>query len=389
MALRLAADSREDAEFRATFRGWLARELPNEYRHWGARPPNEIIVDWHKRLYRGGYVAPHWPKKYGGSELPITQQAIVREELALAGAPELMCQGLQHIGPLLMACGNEEQKKRHLPPILPREIDWAQGYSEPNSGSDLASLRTRAELKGDRFIVNGQKIWTHGAMHADWIFFLARSDPEAKPQAGISFLLSDIRAPGITVRPIRTIADDDALAEVFFDNVEVPAENLVGKLHDGWRVANVLLSTERISGGTPSSVIEAFERLKAVARTTGMDADPVFRDRMAQAEIDLLAVRAGYQHAVGIVAAGEPLGADVSFLKSYQAELLQHICDLMLEAAGAIGIERGWLETPDGRMQISQLYRQVRRATIYGGSNEIQKNIVARRVLDLPSWRGG
>jgi alkylation response protein AidB-like acyl-CoA dehydrogenase len=383
----LSVDSPADAEFRATFRAWLKRELPQEYCYWGARPPNEIVSEWHKRLYRGGYVAPHWPKKYGGAELPVSQQAIVREEQALAGAPELMSQGLLHIGPLLMICGNEDQKKQHLPPILPRDLDWAQGYSEPNSGSDLSSLRTRAVLDGDHFVVNGQKIWTHGAAHADWIFFLARTDPDAKPQAGISFLLSDIRAKGITVRPIKTIADDDALAEVFFDDVRVPVTNMVGELNNGWHVANVLLSRERTGGGTPTNAIEAFECLEEMARHTGMDKDPAFKDRLAQLEIDLMSCRAAFRTAVQVAAAGESIGPEVSILKIVGADIQQRIVDLMLEAGGALGIETAWQELGGRRMQISQLYRQARRATIYGGSNEIQRNIVSRRVLDLPSWR--
>ena len=315
---RLRADSPEDAEFRATFRAWLERELPAEYCFYGERPPNEVVVDWHKRLYRGGYVAPHWPKKYGGSELPITLQAVIREELAYAGAPELMSQGLGHIGPLLMVCGNEEQKKKHLPPILPRDIDWAQGYSEPNSGSDLTSLRTRAVLDGDRFVVNGQKIWTHGAAHADWIFMLVRTDPDAKPQAGISFLMCDIRTPGITVRPIKYHRRRRRAGRGVLRRRARAGENLVGELNNGWYVANVLLSKERLGGGTPSAAIEAFERLKAVAKLTGLDRDPAFRDRMTQNEIELLTIRAAYAHAVGLSAAGKELGPDVSFLKVAQ-----------------------------------------------------------------------
>jgi alkylation response protein AidB-like acyl-CoA dehydrogenase len=387
MQIRFREDSPEDAAFRAEFRGWIAKNLPDDWRGYGTRPPKDTVMAWQRRLWEGGYVAPHWPKEWGGSERPFSQQVITKEELALARAPEISGQGLNHIGPLLMQFGTDAQKREHLPKIPPGERIWCQGYSEPNSGSDLTSLRTRAELDGDHFVVNGQKIWTTWAHHADWIFMLVRTDPDAKPQAGISFILADMRTPGITPRGIRTIADDDELAEVFFDDVRVPLTNLVGKLNDGWRVANALLAHERLGSGSPQMGFDALERVRQVARATGADSDPAFRDRLAQAELDVLAYSALYSHAVELVSSGHELGSEASLLKITGSETLQRTCDLMLEAAGAYGAEDGWIETEDGRMQISTLYRQVRRASIYGGSNEIQRNILARRVLDLPSWR--
>jgi len=387
MKIQFRADSPEDAAFRAEFRAWLARELPAEWRGWATRPPKDAVMAWHKKLYAGGYVAPHWPKKWGGSERSFTQQIITKEELALARAPEISGQGLNHIGPLLMHFGTEAQKEQHLKKIVSGEIIWCQGYSEPNAGSDLTSLRTKAALDGDHFVVNGQKIWTTWAHNADWIFMLVRTDPDAKPQAGISFILADMKTPGITPRAIKTIAGDDELAEVFFDNVRVPVKNLVGKLNDGWKVANALLANERLGSGSPQMGFDILERIRQVAKTTGADQDAAFRDRLAQVELDTLAYAALYSHAVQVVASGGDIGAEASLLKITGAEQLQRNADLLMEAAGGYGAEDAWLETEAGRMQISGVYRQVRRASIYGGANEIQRNILSRRVLDLPAWR--
>ena len=387
MPIQFRVDSPEDAEFRARLRAWLARELPDEWRGWAARPPKEIVMAWQRKLHAGGYVAPHWPRKWGGAELPFTQQIVVKEELALARAPEISGQGLNHIGPLLMQFGSEEQKQRHLPKIPPGEIIWCQGYSEPNSGSDLTSLRTRARIEGDHFVIDGQKIWTTWAHYADWIFMLVRTDPDAKPQAGISFILADMRTPGITPRGIETIAGDDELAEVFFDNVRVPVANLVGKLNDGWRVANALLANERLGSGSPQMCFDVLERVKQVAKKTGAADDPAFRDRLAQVELDTITYAALYAHAVQVVASGGDIGPEASLLKITGSEQLQRNADLLMEAAGALGGQTGWVETEAGRMQVSGMFRQVRRASIYGGSNEIQRNILSRRVLDLPAWR--
>jgi len=388
MKIQFRADSPEDAAFRAELRAWLARELPAEWRGWAARPPKDVVMAWHRKLHAGGYVAPHWPRKWGGSERSFTQQIITKEELALARAPEISGQALNHIGPLLMQFGTEEQKRQHLPKIPPGETIWCQGYSEPNAGSDLTSLRTRAAIDGDHFVVNGQKIWTTWAHNADWIFMLVRTDPEAKPQAGISFILADMKTPGIKPRGIETIAGDDELAEVFFDDVRVPLTNLVGTLNDGWRVANALLAHERLGSGSPQMCFDVLERIRQVARATGADADPTFRDRLAQVELDTIAFTALYSHAVELIASGGDLGAEASLLKITGSEQLQRNADLLMEAAGAFGAEDGWIATEGGRMQVSGMFRQVRRASIYGGSNEIQRNILSRRVLDLPSWRG-
>jgi alkylation response protein AidB-like acyl-CoA dehydrogenase len=276
-----------------------------------------------------------------------------------------------------MQFGTEAQKEQHLKKIVAGEKIWCQGYSEPNAGSDLTSLRTKAVLDGDHFVVNGQKIWTTWAHNADWIFMLVRTDPEAKPQAGISFILADMKTPGIRPRGIETIAGDDELAEVFFDDVRVPVSNLVGKLNDGWKVANALLANERLGSGSPQMGFDILERIKQVARSTGAMDDPAF-----------VAYAALYAQAVQVVASGGDIGPEASLLKITGAEQLQRNADLLMEAAGGHGAEDDWFETKDGaRLQISGSFRQVRRASIYGGSNEIQRNILSRRVLDLPAWR--
>ena len=223
-------DSPDEATFRTEVRAWLEANLPAALRGRTNRPPPSELMPWYRMLSRKEWIAPHWPKQYGGMGATLNEQIIMTEELARVGAPQLPAQGLNHIGPILIEFGTEGQKAKHLPPIIAGTVIWAQGYSEPGAGSDLASLASRATLDGDHFVVNGQKIWTTWGQHSDWMFALVRTDPLAEPRhAGISFLLLDLHSPGITIRPIRTIAGDDEFSEVFFDNLVVPAENLVGK----------------------------------------------------------------------------------------------------------------------------------------------------------------
>jgi len=385
MPIRFTEESQEDQAFRAEVRAWLEETVPEDLRGMSTRPPFDRGYQWFLKLVKKGWVAPHWPRKYGGMEATLSQQIILREEFARIGAPEVSAQGLNHIGPLLMAHGNEEQKAYHLPRILSGEINWCQGYSEPNSGSDLASLRTRAELDGDHFVINGQKIWTTWAHHAQWMFALVRTDPDApRKQAGISFILIDLKTPGITIRPIRTIAGDEEFAEVFLDNVRVPASNIVGAVNDGWRVANSLLAHERLGSANAPTCYDALDRIKKVARATGVMDDPAFRDRIAEAEIDLTALAAIYTHAISLTSAEQSLGPESSIMKIVGTETLQKLADLLVEAAGGHGADLDRIETPDGPIDVATLFLQVRRVTIYGGSSEIQRNIVSKRVLGLP-----
>ena len=378
-------DSPDEAAFRTEVRAWVEANLPATLRGRTNRPPPAELMPWYRALSRKGWIAPHWPKEYGGMGATLNQQIIMTEELARVGAPQMPAQGLNHIGPILIEFGTEAQKAKHLPPIIDGSVIWAQGYSEPGAGSDLASLATRATLEGDHFVVQGQKIWTTWGHHSDWMFALVRTDPQAQPRhAGISFLLLDLHSPGIRIRPIRTIAGDDEFSEVFFDNVIVPAENLVGKLNDGWRIANALLGHERLGTSNPQYALIALDRIKTMARATGVMADPAFRDRLAAASINVTALAALFSHAVELTNRRQSLGSDSSIIKIAGSELLQQLNDLMIEAAGSDAVMENPIPTDFGTVDVSTSFLQVRRATIYGGSSEIQRNIVARRVLNLP-----
>src|SRR3954468_20985822 len=379
-------DTPAEAQFRSEVRTWLEANLPLALRGRTARPPPAELMPWYQTLSRKGWIAPHWPRQYGGMSATLNQQIIMTEELARVGAPQMPAQGLHHIGPILMEFGSEAQKAQHLPPIIAGTVIWAQGYSEPGAGSDLASVSTRATRTGDHFVVKGQKIWTTWAHHADWIFALVRTDPQAQPrQAGISFLLIDLRSPGVKVRPIMTIANDDEFAEVFFDDVIVPAENLVGKLHDGWRIANALLGHERLNTSNPQFSLIALDRIKTMAKATGVIADPAFQDRLAAASINVTALSAMFSHAVELTNQRQSLRPEVSIIKIYGSELLQELNDLLVEAAGGHATADSPIETNFGAVDAAIPFLFSRRVTIYGGSSEIQRNVLPRRVLNLPN----
>jgi alkylation response protein AidB-like acyl-CoA dehydrogenase len=379
-------DTPAESHFRNEIRTWLEANLPLALRGRTVRPPPAELMPWHQALSRKGWIAPHWPKHYGGMGATLNEQVIMTEELARIGAPQLPAQGLNHIGPILMEFGTEAQKARHLPPIIAGTVIWAQGYSEPGAGSDLASLSTRATLEGDHFIVRGQKIWTTWGHHSDWMFALVRTDPHAQPrQAGISFLLIDLCSPGIRIRPIKTIAGDDEFSEVFFDDVVVPAENLVGELNDGWRIANALLGHERLASSNPQFPLMALERIKTMARASGAIADPAFQDRLAAASINVTALSALFNHAVELTNNKQSPGPESSVIKIFASELLQTLNELLVQAAGGHASTQNPITTNFGVVDIAAPFLQSRRVTIYGGSSEIQRNVLARRILNLPS----
>ncbi len=379
-------DTPEEAEFRKEVRTWLEANLPVALRGRTTRPPPAELMPWYRTLSAKGWVAPHWPKQYGGMGATLNEQIIMTEELARIGTPQLPAQGLNHIGPLLIEFSSEAQKARHLPPIIAGTVIWAQGYSEPGAGSDLASLSTRATLEGDHFVVRGQKIWTTWGHHSDWMFALVRTDPQAQPRhAGISFLLIDLHSPGIRIRPIKTIAGDDEFSEVFFDDVIVPAENLVGKLNDGWRLANALLGHERLGTSNPQYPLMALDRVKTMARATGVMSDPAFQDRLAAASINVTALSALFSHAVELANQKQSPGPESSIIKIFGSELLQSLNELLLEASGGHAVAIDPVATELGDVDVSTSYFLSRRVTIYGGSSEIQRNVVARRVLNLPN----
>ena len=379
-------DTPAEAKFRMDVRTWLEANLPVTLRGRTARPPPAELMPWYHTLSRKGWIAPHWPKQYGGMGATLNEQIVMTEELARVGAPPLPVQGLNHIGPILMEFATDAQKAQHLPPIIAGTVIWAQGYSEPGAGSDLASLSTRATLEDDHFVVRGQKIWTTWAHHSDWMFALVRTDPQAQPrQAGISFLLIDLHSPGIRIRPIKTIVRDDEFAEVFLDDVIVPAGNLIGKLHDGWRIADALLGHERLGTSNPQFVLMALERIKTMARASGIMADPAFQDRLAAASINVTALAALFSHAVELTNLARSPGPELSIIKIFGSELLQSLNELLIEAAGGDAPAEKPLATAFGVVEVATPFLQARRATIYGGSSEIQRNVVARRVLNLPN----
>jgi alkylation response protein AidB-like acyl-CoA dehydrogenase len=355
--------------------------LPAKLRHLPTRPTFEDACRWHRQLFQRGWVAPNWPRKFGGMEASVARQIILMEEFGAVGAPEISGQAINHLGPILHVFGTDEQKERHLPGMLSGDVIWCQGYSEPGAGSDLASLRTRATRDGDHFIINGSKIWTTWGHYADWMFALVRTNPDVKKQLGITFILIDMKSPGITRRPIGTIAGDDEFSEVFFDDVRVPASNVVGAVDDGWRVATALLEKERLNGANPRKCADILSKIKRAIATAQVD--EAFRDRLTRAEIDYAALCAIYAR---IVTATETSGrptADFAFAKLVNAELQQTLCELLVDGLGARGALADPLDFDGENIWPGMTYLQSRRTTIHGGTVEIQRGLIARRVLSL------
>ena len=289
------------------------------------------------------------------------------------------------VGPVLMQYGTPAQQAYYLPSALSGEHLWCQGYSEPNAGSDLASLRTRAIREGDEFVINGQKTWTTLAQDATHMFCLVRTDQDAKPQAGISFVLIDLASPGITIRPIRNIAGDEEFCEVFLDNVRVPVASLVGELHDGWTIAKALLGFERIFIGSPKQCQYALNRLTELGAARGLLGEPVFVDRLARFALDVADLESLYKEFADIVRRGETLGPDISVLKIWASETFSRLSEFIVEAAGEAGARVGYADFNGAKIDVLSQYYNARPTTLYGGSNEIQRNILAKQVLKLPA----
>jgi alkylation response protein AidB-like acyl-CoA dehydrogenase len=372
-----------DEEFRAEVRDFVTRDYPENLRNPPHRMHWEQGLPWFRKLQEKNWVAPAWPQEFGGMGLGPAKQVILIEEYERYGVARLPDHAIIMLGPLLIRFGTDAQRSKFLPKILTGENIWCQGYSEPGAGSDLASLRTEAVPDGDDFIVNGQKIWTTLATDANWIFCLVRTNKTAKKQNGISFLLIDMKTPGVTVRPIINLALHDEFCEVFFDNVRVPKENLVGQLNDGWNMAKALLGFERIFLGSPRQSAYALGRLKLLAEQMGVYGDPDFQDRYTRLRLDLADHKSLYRGFVDVLRRGEVLGPDVSMLKLHQADLFQRITDLMLEVAGE---SAALLHPMPGAAQLHPAgqFIEARPTSIYGGTSEIQRGILAKNVLDLP-----
>ncbi|MBP7660646.1 MAG: acyl-CoA dehydrogenase family protein [Burkholderiaceae bacterium] len=374
-----------DDEFRQEAASFFAQQVPAHLKFLSRRPRWAEVRDWYLTLSRHGWLVPAWPVEHGGMGLSQSKALVYVEELERSGAPRVMDQGLMNLGPVLIARGTEEQRRRFLPKILSGEHTWCQGYSEPNAGSDLASLRTEARIEGDEFVINGQKIWTSVAFDATHMFALVRTDKSVKKQAGISFVMIDMKQPGVTVRPIRNIAGHEELCEVFLDDVRTPLVNLVGELNGGWNVAKALLGFERVWSGSPRQSTLALLRLQRFAQATGKMADPVFRDRYTQITMDVLDAASAYERFAQIMRTGGSFGFEVSMLKIWATETCQRVTELLVEAAGDLGGLSGEVDVEGDSMDILYPFLDCRAFTIYGGSSQVQRNILAKNVLDLPS----
>jgi len=375
----------DNTTFRQVVRQWHEAHYPDSLRNLRYRARWAQCKDWYALLYRRGFAAPAWPVEHGGMGLAPDKLLIFIEERERFGVARTPDQGILMVGPLLMQHGTPAQRAYYLPKALSGEHLWCQGYSEPNSGSDLASLKTTAVRDGDHFVINGQKLWTTMAQEANQMFCLVRTDPAAKPQAGISFVLIDFATPGITVRTIRNIAGDDEFCEVFFDNVRVPCENLVGRLNDGWTIAKSLLGFERFFIGSPKTCRHTLARVAELAVARGLAHDPVTLERYTRFELDVTALEALYKSFAEQIKRGEEPGADVSLLKIFASETFQRLSEFVLDLGGEAAAQLDGVDTPAGRLDALFPYYHSRPTTIYGGSNEIQRNIIAKSVLRLPS----
>lgn len=373
-----------DDDFRSVVRDWFEKEYPEEMRYPPSRFHWEEIKAWYLKLSAKGWVAPAWPREFGGMGLSPSKMLIFIEEQERWGIGRAPDMGILMIGPLLIKHGTEEQQQHYLPKILAGENVWCQGYSEPNAGSDLASLRTSAVSDGDDFIVNGQKTWTTLAQDASHMFLLVRTSTEGRKQSGISFLLVDFQTPGITVRPIKNLAGDEEFCEVFFDNVRVPKQNIVGELNAGWSIAKALLSFERLFIGSPKYSQYTLQRLDEVIAERGLQRDQGFMDRCTKIRADILDLETTFMKFAEIVRSGGTLGPDTSLLKIWASETFSRMTELLIEASGEHGAELGNIEFGRVKTNTMAQFYNARPTTIYGGSNEVQRNILAKHVLGLP-----
>ena len=382
MRLRL---SEEETAFREEMRTFFTTEIPQDIRDAvaaGRHVSKDEYVATTRILNAAGLAVPNWPVEWGGRDWTPLQRHIWHEEMQLACVPPPLAFNANMVGPVIANFGSDELKQRFLPPTANLDIWWAQGFSEPNAGSDLASLTTRATRDGDDWIVNGQKTWTTLGQHADWIFCLARTDPEVKKQAGISMLLFPMDSPGVTLRPIELIDGGFEVNEVFFDEVRVPGENLVGEVNQGWTQAKFLLGNERVGVAPVAVVKRALATLKDHAREVGRLDDPLFAARLVEIENELLALELTALRVVANSADGKPHPAS-SILKLKGTELQQAVSELAVDLAGTWSLASGSDTVPDWAALATPTYLNLRKASIYGGSNEIQRQIIAGTILGL------
>ncbi len=389
-------DKPEEAAFREEVRGFLEQELPSRERTSDVmaaafdRSRFEELREWRKKLAGKGWIAPAWPKEYGGAGFSVMQQFIMNEEFAQARAPQVGGMGVSMIGPTLIIHGSEEQKQEHLGRILSGEVQWCQGFSEPGSGSDLASLQTRAVRDGDDFVINGQKIWTSGAQFAHWMFMLARTDPDAPKHKGISYFLLDMKSPGVTVRPLVNMGGNAAFNEVFFDNVRVPAKNLVGEENRGWYIGTTTLDFERSSiGSSVAQQLQVEDMIRFASDHTSdhmsvLDRSPSVRYELADRMIEAKVARLLSYRVITMQAKGMVPNYEASMTKLYASELGQRIARTALDVTGLYGQLLSGSEWAPRKGRYGAMYIQTVASTIAGGTSEVQRNIIATRGLGLP-----
>ncbi|MCV6902260.1 MAG: acyl-CoA dehydrogenase [Achromobacter xylosoxidans] len=369
-----------EADFRRLVRGFFRAHYPEHLRHVPWRLHWDEIKDWYYTLSRQGWIAPSWPREHGGMALSPARQIAFIEEAERHGVARAPDQGLVMLGPILIRHGTEEQRARFLPGILSGEAVWAQGYSEPNAGSDLASLRCEALVDGDDLIVNGQKTWSTLAQDATHMFMLVRTDKTVKKQAGISFLLVDLASPGVSRRPIRTLSGHEEFCEVFFDQVRVPRANVVGELNAGWGIAKALLGFERLFSGSPKHANHALQQIFSIARQRGLLADPAFADRLAELRLDAADLTAMYSVFAELAKAGRPLPPELSLLKVWATETHERLGALLIQIAEEYGGADMRLGYGNGHVHALAPYVNALAATIFSGTNEIQRNIYAKQL---------
>jgi alkylation response protein AidB-like acyl-CoA dehydrogenase len=383
--------SPEDEAYRLELRQWLEDHLPTEPAPLDQDASFVHRREWQRKLSEHGWIGIHWPKAYGGQGATLIQQAIYAQEMARAQAPiPANSLGISIVGPTLIDHGTEEQKKRFIPKILNADEIWCQGFSEPNSGSDLASLQTKAVLDGDEFVVNGQKIWTSLGQYADWCILLVRTDPDAPKHRGISFLLCDMHTPGVTVRPLKQITGNAEFNETFFDNVRIPRDNVVGEINGGWRIAMTTLTYERgISTlATQVRIKQHLEAMMDYARRTRRNGhplaeDPFTRQQLAQAHIRVEIMLMNLYRTITSQLRGQPPGPEASLAKLYWSELDKWMQEMGMSLQGPYSqLMRESKYAVAGDWQYNFL--RSRAGTIYSGTSEIQKNIIGERVLGLP-----
>ena len=393
----------EEQQFREDIRAWVAANLPADISnkvHNALELSRDDLQRWARILGKKGWLGHGWPREFGGPGWNSVQKHLFEEECALAGAPRVVPFGPVMVAPVIMAFGTPEQQKRFLPGIADGSVWWSQGYSEPGSGSDLASVKTRAERQGNHYLVNGQKTWTTLGQYGEWIFCLVRTSTEGKPQTGISFLLIDMKSPGVTVRPIIMLDGRHEVNEVFFDNVQVPVDNLIGEENKGWTYAKHLLSHERTNIADVNRAKRELERLKRIARREGVWEDTRFRDEIAKLEVDVVALEMMVLRVLAAEKSGKNSLDIAGLLKIRGSEIQQRYSELMMLAAGPFALplireamEAGWQGDaaagllggfPGGEVAnapLASTYFNMRKTTIYGGSNEVQRNIVSQVVL--------